>query len=623
MMTLVAVWRLLDRRQRWLLLGLQLLSVLMGLATVGGIAAVLPFFTVLADPSSVERSPVLHFLYYDFHVGHLRFDTERSFVVALGTALALLVALANSVNLAGTLLMNRFAYHVGEAFRTALFEEYLNRSLAFHLTTHSSLLESKILHEISRITAGILQNGLVLMTNVVMIACIVVSVVLLDPAVTLLAVMGLGVIYCVIYLIVRSRLQHNGMTESRQYAQRSKVAAESFGAIREITLLQVQPIFVERFARSSQAIAQTLVNTYSIAQTPRYVLECMTVCALVAIALHSSGRDGGDARWIAQLTFVGFAAYRLLPALQQVFASFVRIRADRPSFESIAADLRLARCGKRAFDGPASPPAESPAYTDDTSDALGGGNRPQREIRLERVSYHYDREGPARAGPAAISNVSLRIPAGSTVGFIGANGSGKSTLLDIVAGLLVPESGHLEVDGVVINELNVRAWQRRIAQVPQHIFLLDAPLIENIAFGVPTSQIDLERVRTAVRLAQLEECVAALPGGYHEKLGERGARLSGGQRQRLGIARALYRDASVLIMDEATSALDAVAESGIADSLLQLRGGRTILLIAHRLDTLRHCDMLVELDGGRIFRSGTCDALLQTAKMRAVETARS
>src|SRR3569833_3304131 len=159
MMTLVAVWRLLDQQQRWLLLGLQLLSVLIGLATVGVIAAVLPFFTVLADPSSVERSPVLHFLYYDFHVGHLRFDTERSFVVALGTALALLVALANSVNLAGTLLMTRYAYRVGEAFRTALFDEYLNRSLAFHLTTHSSLLESKILHEISRITAGSRRGG--------------------------------------------------------------------------------------------------------------------------------------------------------------------------------------------------------------------------------------------------------------------------------------------------------------------------------------------------------------------------------------------------------------------------------------------------------------------------------
>jgi len=617
MMTLVAVWRLLDRRQRWQLFGLQLLSVLMGLATVGGIAAVLPFFTVLADPGSVERSPLLHFLYHELHVGHLRFDTERSFVVALGIALALLVALANVINLAGTLLMNRFAYQVGEAFRTALFDEYLNRSLAFHLRTHSSLLESKILHEINRITAGILQNGLILITNVVMIACIAACVVLLDPPVTLLAVMGLGVSYGVIYVIARSKLLHNGLTESRQYAQRSKVVAESFGAIREVMLLRVQPIFVERFARSSRAIAQTLVNTYAIAQTPRYVLECMTVCALVAIALHSSGGGEGASAWIAQLTFVGFAAYRLLPALQQAFASVVRIRADRPSFESVADDLRRARCSKRALGGPMS------EGTIGTSDELSWGNRPQREIRLERVSYHYEQEGPVREGPAAISNVSLRIPAGSMVGFIGVNGSGKSTLLDIVAGLLVPVSGHVEVDGVVIGELNVRAWQSRIAQVPQHIFLLDAPLIENIAFGIPTAQIDLERVRTAVELAQLEECVAALPGGYYEMLGERGTRLSGGQRQRLGIARALYRDASVLIMDEATSALDALAESAIADSLLRLRGDRTILLIAHRLTTLRHCDMIVELEGGHICRSGTYDGLLQAANVRAVDPAHS
>lgn len=600
-MLAAAVWHLLDRQQRWRLVGLQLLSLLMALATVGGIAAVLPFFTVLADPGSVERRAILRFLYHQFH-----FASERDFVVALGVALAVLVALANAVNLAGTLLMNRFAYQVGEAFRTALFDEYLNRSFAFHLRTHSSLLESKILHEINRITAGILQNGLTLMTNLVAIVCIVGSILLLDPFIALVALAGLSVSYGAIYLTARSRLHRNGLTESRLYVERHKVVAESFGAIRDITLLHAQPFFVAKFAGYCRSIARTLVNTHAIAQTPRYVLECATVCALVLFALHSTRPGESAGPWIAQLTFVGFALYRLLPALQQAFGSIVRIRADRPAFEGIAGDLRSSRAGKREVD------------TAMGGEALSWRARPQQEIRLEGVSYRY-----APEGPLAISNVSLRIPSGSVVGFVGVNGSGKSTLLDIVSGLLVPVSGHLEVDGIAVTDTNRRAWQSRIAQVPQHIFLLDAPLIENVALGIPPARIDLERVHAAVKMAQLEECVAALPGGYHERLGERGVRLSGGQRQRLAIARALYRDASVLIMDEATSALDAAAESDIADSLIALRRDRTILLIAHRFTTLRHCDLIVELESGRIFRSGTYDGLLTSPGVRAGNPAHS
>jgi ATP-binding cassette subfamily B protein len=222
----------------------------------------------------------------------------------------------------------------------------------------------------------------------------------------------------------------------------------------------------------------------------------------------------------------------------------------------------------------------------------------------------------------AISNLSLSVPAGALVGFIGANGSGKTTLLDLVAGLLVPGSGYLAVDGIVVGDANRGAWQATIAQVPQEIFLLDATLVENIAFGTAAMEIDLERVRTAVRLARLDECVAALPGGYHELLGERGIRLSGGQRQRLGIARALYRDASVLIMDEATSALDVTAEHDLADALVGLRRNRTILLVAHRFSTLRHCDLIVELKGGRILRSGTYEDLLARQDTRAASPAR-
>jgi ATP-binding cassette, subfamily B, bacterial PglK len=585
MTILSAVWRLLDRRQRRRLIVLQLLSLLMAIATVGGIAAVFPFFTVLADPTMVDRSAPLHYLFQQ-----LNFQSERSFVVALGIAFGVIIALANTVNLFGSLMMNRFAFQVGNSFCTVLFDEYLNRSFAFHSVTHSSILSNKVLHETGRVTAGILQSGLLFVTNLVTILLIVVSTVVLNPVVAICAIAGLGAGYAGIYVAARGRLLRNGLAESRDYAARTKLVGESFGAIKEIILLRTQPFFVEQFARRCESISKTIVSTHAIAQSPRHVLECAIVCSLVGTALFLSGRGDGTGPWIAQLSFIGLAAYRLLPALHQAFAAAVRIRADSPALAGIAADLRVAQANRGAR-----PSAIAPSWR----------GRPRREIILQGASFRY-----AGDAPAAISNVTLSIPAGAAVGFVGANGSGKSTLIDLLTGILVPQSGHLAIDGVVVGDENRSAWQSLIAYVPQQIYLLDAKLVENIALGIPPSQIDFGQMRSAAGLARLDECVSALPRGYDEMLGERGCRLSGGQRQRLGIARALYREASVLILDEATSALDADAEQEIIDALVKHRRGRTILLIAHRHASLRHCDLVFELNRGAIVRGGTYDELM-------------
>jgi ATP-binding cassette, subfamily B, bacterial PglK len=583
-----AVWRLLDPRQRRRLIVLQLLSLLMAIATVGGIAAVFPFFAVLAEPTMVDRSAPLHYLFQ-----HLNFQSERSFVVALGIAFGVIVALANAVNLIGSLMMNRFAFQVGNAFCTALFDEYLNRSFAFHSVTHSSILSDKVLHETGRVTAGILQSGLTFVTNLVTILLIVASTLVLNPVVAICAIAGLSAGYAAIYAAARGKLLRNGMAESRDYAARTKLVGESFGAIKEIILLRAQPYFVEQFTRCCESISKTIVSTHAIAQSPRHVLECAIVCSLVGTALFLSGRGDGTGPWIAQLSFIGLAAYRLLPALHQAFAAAVRIRADSPALAGIAADLRGAQANRGAR-----PSAIEPSWR----------GRPRREILLQGASFRY-----AGDAPAAISNVTLSIPAGAAVGFVGANGSGKSTLIDLLTGLLVPQSGHLAIDGVVVDAANRSAWQSFVAYVPQQIYLLDARLVENIALGIPASQIDFVKMRSAVGLARLDECVSALPRGYDEMLGERGCRLSGGQRQRLGIARALYREASVLILDEATSALDDDAEQEIIDTLVKHRRGRTILLIAHRHTSLRHCDLVFELNRGAIVRGGSYDELMVAA----------
>jgi HlyD family secretion protein len=322
-------------------------------------------------------------------------------------------------------------------------------------------------------------------------------------------------------------------------------------------------------------------------------MECVLAGGLVSLALLLSRREEGLGPRLGQLAFVGFAAYRLLPALQQAFAAIVRVSAARPAFDAIAPDLRAARTARK------------PIVASTTS----WEGCPRREITLRSVAFHY-----AGQPSPLLRQVSLRIAARTAVGLVGANGSGKTTLVDIIAGLLPPNSGEVQIDGVALDDTNRLAWSSRIAYVPQNVFLLDASIAQNIALGIPKAAIDPQRLLAAAQLAQLHELVQSLPAGYDYQVGERGRRLSGGQRQRIAIARALYTDASVLILDEATSALDGLTEHELLETLVRLRGSYTIVLIAHRLSALRACDAIFELRDGEIATSGSYVELLRDSE---------
>jgi ATP-binding cassette, subfamily B, bacterial PglK len=579
MRTVMRIWRLLDRAQRRRLVTLQMLSVIMALSTVGGIAAIVPFFAVLADPNSIARNAVLRMLYQ-----HLHFASEGSFVVALGGAFIAFVLLANAVNLFGTVTINRFALQLGDTFYVRLFERYLRRDFEFHLRANSAALASRLLHESGRVSTGILRQGLLLVANIVTVVFILASILLVNPLVAVGAAIVLGAGYAAVYVITQGLLLRGGRAQSRYQTQRSQLVSESLGAIREVIILDVRDFFVRRFATYCRSFSRVESGTLAISTAPKNVLECAIVLCLVGGALYLRAVNDGVGPWLGQLGFIGLAAYRLLPALQQAFTAIVSIRSNQVVFETLANELERAP---------------------DNESRLSGSDRPwpdgpQREIRLREVSFRY-----AADRPPALAGFALRIPAGSVVGFVGANGAGKTTLVDVLSGLLIPTVGQVEVDGIVLDRTNRGAWQAAIAYVPQQVFLLDATVAENVALGIQPDRIDRERLIAAVRLARLAECVASLPKGYDEVLGERGCKLSGGQRQLLGIARALYRNASVLILDEATSALDNTAEDEIVATLNTLRPGRTLLMISHRLGALRHCDIIHEIRNGKVSRSGT------------------
>jgi ABC-type multidrug transport system fused ATPase/permease subunit len=572
------IWSVLDGRQRRGMVYLLALSLFTGLATLGGVAAVVPFFSLLADPELLQHSARLT------AVAHaLNIETRDGVLLMLGVGFIAVMLVTSLINLLGMIAFDRFTQAVSTDLQIVLFREYARRNFLFHATHNQAALASNVINEVMRFTMGILHNILLLCSSAIAATLISLAVIVVNPVVAGAATLVLGGTYWLIYVLSRRRLNADGATVARLWDERARTVALTFGAIKELLLYGAQGVFVGKFASQSRSIGRSMTNNNIVAQTPKYVLEFITAAGLIGTALFLN-RTSHSGAWLAELTFLCLAAYRLLPALHQIFAALARIRAHRAAFEKIADDLIRGRAAG-AVRAPDAPPAWR--------------GRPRSSIELVDVSFRYSRD---RA--AAVEHVSLSFGAGATIGFVGPNGSGKTTLADLMLGVLVPDSGRILVDGVALDDDNRAAWQANVAYVPQSVYLLDATVTENIALGLPGAEIDTGKVLAAARAAQLEEVILGLPRGFDERLGEHGAFLSGGQRQRIAIARALYRDATFLVFDEATSALDGLTEAEVMSALNGLRGSRTIVHIAHRLTSLRNCDVIVDFDLGRVAARG-------------------
>jgi HlyD family secretion protein len=589
---------LLDAAQKRECIFVIFMSVVAACCTVVGVAGVAPFLAVLADPTVVERNEELAWAQ-----AALAFRAPGDFLQWLGIGFVVLLVVANTVNLAALLAIGRFSQKTGAQFHVLLFEEYLRRDLRFHARNHGDLLATHVVHDVTRTVGGVLQSGLTLIASIVSIALIALVVILINPVIAVGAALALGLSYAAIYAIVRRHLVQSGLTITEQWALRAKVIAESFEAIKDVVLFRAEKELAARVARHSDAIAAAQASVTAVATTPKFILECVTAAGLVAAALWIY-RGGDSGQWLTHLALLGFAAYRLLPPVQQVFAGVARIRAENAAFERVADDLMLAR-QRRA---PMRANAEKEAWA----------ARPRREIRLVDVSYRHSSERGD-----GVCAVSLEIRAGTIVGLAGPNGAGKSTLADLILGVLVPDSGRIEIDGVALDERNRSLWMTTVAHVPQRVVLLDASMAENVAFGVPAEDIDTARVREALRAAGLESVVDTLPAGLATPLGQNGIQLSGGQRQRVGIARALYRRASLLVLDEATSALDESGEIDTIALLGALRGKCTTVLIAHRRAALQGCEVVYELGAGRLVASRGAQSSSEPSRVpRAADVAR-
>jgi ATP-binding cassette, subfamily B, bacterial PglK len=580
---LSSLWSHLSVRRRRQFRLLTVLMLLSAFAEVISVSAVLPFLGVLLQPERVFKYRIIARAAHAWGI-----TSGDQLVLPMTLAFAIAALVAGAIRTLMLWVNTRLAYASGadlsmEAYRRTLYQPY-----SVHVSRSSGEVISGIVNSVNSAT-GVLLSSLSLISAAVLLVFVILALIAISPVVATVSTMSFGAGYALINWISRRRLKLNSERIEREHTQVIKALQEGLGGIRDVLLDGTQPVYCAVYQKSDQQLRAAYGTNFFIAGSPRFVMEALGMVLIAILAYGPSRHPGGIATALPVIGALALGAQRLLPALQQMYYAWANIIGNQAS---LAAVLELLNQPLPPNVGQAAP--DPLPFTE--------------SIRFDNVRFRY-----APDQPWVLDGFNLTIPHGARVGFVGSTGSGKSTALDLLMGLLLPTGGGLLVDGEPVSGNRVSAWQRTIAHVPQSIYLSDATVAENIAFGVPREMIDMDRVRLAARQAQIADFIEGRADGYDGFVGERGMRLSGGQRQRIGIARALYKRASVLVFDEATSALDNETERSVMDSIETLHRDLTILLIAHRLTTVRRCDIVVELDHGKVVAQGSYEHLLQSS----------
>lgn len=555
---------------------LLLLAVVSSLAEVISIGAILPFLGAITDPQKLFDNPYMaHF----FSLIGISNSSEILIpVTILFTASILTAGIVRLILLRTQISLNqKLAIVFGvQIYKNTLYQPYL-----VQVGRNSSEVIASIVQKVGTLIGSGVHPVVSIVTSIIMILIIMISLIILSPIIAISSVIGFSVIYILISLLSKKRLAADSKRINSCYSEVIKVLQEGLGGIRDVILTQSQEVYVASFRSTEIEMREAMIRVQLISSSPRYIIETLGMLLIAYLALYISKVDNGDVGVIPLLGALALSAQRVLPLLQQTYAGWTSLMSGKSSMEDALSFLKQSELGGR--------------YSSDKV-ALEF----KRHIILNAISFRY----PGSKSDV-LKNVNLLIPKGERIGFIGNTGGGKSTLLDIVMGLLRPTEGVIKVDDIVLDEDLINAWQKKIAHVPQSIFLSDSTVLENIAFGVPTDEIDEDRVREAALKAQIHHDIDSWPLGYGTIVGERGVKISGGQRQRLGIARALYRKAEILVFDEATSALDNETEGAVMNILRGLSKKITVLIIAHRVTTLQGCSRICRLHHGEITEIGT------------------
>ena len=584
-----------ERKNAGLLLILILVSALLDML---GVASIMPFMAVLGNPELISDNVFLKNVYQT--AGVVGVETAGQFLFLLGTLVFILLFVSLAVKALTTYVQLRFILMLEYTVGKRILESYLRQPYSWFLDRNSADLGKTILSEVGAVIHG----GMMPMVNLIAQTALAIALLgllfFIDLTLALTVGVVLSSIYGLIFKATGGILSRIGEARISANQARFLALSEAFGAAKELKVGGLEQFYLDRFSAPSKIYAKHQATAQVISQLPRFALEAVAFGGLLLVTLYLMAQGGGFSSALPIISLYAFAGYRLMPALQQIFGAITSLRFSLPALENLHNDLvGLSRSIARPYPGERQ---KKPGHNRNALMTL------RRSISLDNIYYRYP-----KADQPALQGISITIPAKSKFGLVGSTGSGKTTLVDVILGLLEPQKGSISVDGKPINGSSPREWQRVIGYVPQHIYLADDSVAANIAFGVNAQDIDQQSIERAAKIANLDEFVRSeLPQGYSTNIGERGVRLSGGQRQRIGIARALYHNPQVLILDEATSALDNLTERAVMDAVNNLGRDITIVLIAHRLSTVKNCDQIVLLERGIVKAKGTYDELTES-----------
>ena len=582
------LFKLLSPNQRKRFYLLQFLVIVMSVFEILGVASIIPFMALVGDMNQLEQNTFIAEIYRLSGI-----TSESQFVFLIGLCVLGLLFISMIISIFTTWGLSMFANKIGTEIADRLYTYYLQKDWLFHASGSSAQLTKKIATETMRVTGAVLVPLMQMNSKVVLSFLMSLSIFLYDPKIALIGLSIFAISYFFLFKGVRNRLNKNGIAISEVNEERYRLMNEGFGGIKDLLLLGRDSDFINRFNKSGKTLAYSQGTNAALAQAPRYFVELLAFGSMIVLILYLIASHNGNLGMILPILSVyAIGTIKLLPAFQQIYSSIAIIKANIPAFESIQKDL---------YDS---------LHIESKSLKLEQNYlNPKNSISIENITFTY----PNKEEPA-LNKLNMLIPSNSVIGIVGPSGSGKSTLIDILLCLIKPDNGHLKIDDEIINYKNRRSWQNTIGFVAQSIFLSEGTIAENVAFGIPEKQININQVQKVLELAHLKDFISTLDQGIHTKVGERGVQLSGGQRQRIGIARALYHNAEVLVFDEATSSLDGITEKMIMEAIHNFSGKKSIILIAHRLKTVKKCDKIFFINKGKVTDQGTYQELIESNK---------
>ncbi|OFW62411.1 MAG: hypothetical protein A2Z35_03200 [Actinobacteria bacterium RBG_19FT_COMBO_36_27] len=582
------VLKLLDERERkrlYMLFGAMTISALI---EVAGIVSILPFLALITNPTLINDNRFLNWLYIT-----LNFQSSNRFLIFIGIMVLLILIVSNILVILTMWGVSRFTNMRNFTIARRLLSRYLHQPYIFFLNKNTIELGKNILSEVTIVTSGVLIPLMQIISSGIIALFIFAMLMVVEPLLALSVMVILGVAYIFIYRIVKKKVSNIGKRRFNANIELHKAVYEAFGGIKQLKLLGFEEVFINRYSKPSSEYARDTATNQIISGTPRYIMEVVAIGGIISVVLYLLASARGFQDVLPIIGLFAFAAYRIMPALQNIYASITTMRFYVHGLDVLYRDMY-------AFEDK----SYTPAYSKKKFPPLNL----QKELRLEGITFSY----PGTSKPV-IDNLNIKIDSNTSVAFVGKTGVGKTTIADIILGLLRPCNGRMLVDGVEITDNNLSGWQKNLGYIPQDIYLLDDTVTRNIAFGVPDENIDMNIIKSTAQIANIHNFVTEeLPNGYQTVVGERGIRLSGGQRQRIGIARALYHNPGVLVLDEATSALDGTTEKEVFEAINNISRTRTMIIIAHRLTTIRSCDVIYVLKYGKIVGQGKYEELMES-----------